>query len=148
MGVSGSFMSTFFEFVAAHWVLTTAFVIAFVWLIIEEAKHQGLGGARQTPQGVTYLINQLQAQVVDLRDPAAFQDGCIVGSLNIPYARLEQSLDKLKRLKNNPIVLVCSMGQQSVPAMHKLRKQGFEQLFVLGGGIAAWRRAGLPLKKA
>lgn len=140
-------MSTFFEFLAAHWVLASLFIIAFAWLIFEEAQYQGLGGARQTPQGVTYLINQTQAQVIDLRDPAAFQDGCIVGSVNIPYARWEQQTEVLNRFKNNPIVLVCAAGQQSALVMHKLRKLGFEQLYVLGGGIAAWRRAGLPLKK-
>ncbi len=141
-------MSTFFAFVSEHWLLVTLFVIAFAWLIVEEAQHQGLGGARQTPQGVTYLINQLQAQVVDLREPASYQEGCIVGSLNIPYARLDQQLAKLDRFKNDPVILVCSMGQQSVQALHKLRKLGFAQLYVLGGGIAAWRRAGLPLKKS
>jgi len=27
-----------------------------------------------------------------------------------------------------------------------LRSQGFSDVFVLGGGLAAWREAGLPLR--
>lgn len=140
-------MNTFFEFIVAHWALVLLFVLACVWLMLEEARHQGLGGARQTPQGVTYLINQGEARVIDLRDVAAFQDGHITGSINVPYARLAQGMDKIKKYKDSPLILVCAMGQQSTQVMHKLRKQGFSKLYVLGGGLSAWKRVGLPLKK-
>src|SRR3990167_11271214 len=116
-------MNTFFEFILAHWVLVLLFVAAVVWLMIEEARHQGLGGARQTPQGITHLINREGAQVVDLRDVAAFHDGHITGSINIPYARLAQSLDKIQKYRETPLIFVCAMGQQSTQAMHKLKKQ-------------------------
>jgi len=140
-------MNHFFAFLSAHWLLVSLFLLAFAWLMIEEAQHQGMGGARQTPQGVTYLINQLHAQVIDLRDPVAYQDAAIVGSVNIPFSRLNQEQKKLARYQSSPVILVCSNGQQSVKALHQLRQQGFSQLYVLGGGLSAWRQAGMPLKK-
>lgn len=135
-------------FIAEHWILVVLFVLAFIWLIFEESRHQGLGGARQTPQGVTHLINREDAVVVDLREPNAYRDGSIANSLNIPFARLEQNLSKIEKYKDKPIVLVCAMGQQSVQAMNKLKKRGFLKLYVLGGGLANWKRTGLPLKKS
>ncbi|OGO94575.1 MAG: hypothetical protein A3F10_04080 [Coxiella sp. RIFCSPHIGHO2_12_FULL_42_15] len=140
-------MNTFLAFLAQHWLLSTLFIIAFCWLIFEESRHQGLGGARQSPQGVTHLINREDAVIVDLRDANAFRDGAIAKSINIPYPQLNQNLVQLEKFKDRPIILVDAMGQQSAQVMHKLKKHGFAKLFLLGGGLSAWKKAGLPLKK-
>ena len=49
--------------------------------------------------------------------------------------------------KQSPVVLVCRNGMASADAAKKLKKAGFEQVFWLDGGIAAWQAAGLPLVK-
>jgi rhodanese-related sulfurtransferase len=46
-----------------------------------------------------------------------------------------------------PVVLVCKAGQTSGAAAKRLRKAGFEHVYVLDGGIGAWQQAGLPLTK-
>jgi rhodanese-related sulfurtransferase len=140
-------MNSVFDFITHHWILAVLFVLAFIWLILEEAFHQGMGGARQTPQGVTNLMNRENAVVVDLREPNAYGDGHIVGSINIPAARLDSNLNKLEKYKAQPIVLVCPVGQHSVKAMNKLKKNGYDKVYVLGGGLGAWKSAGLPLVK-
>ena len=45
------------------------------------------------------------------------------------------------------MALVCRNGMASTTAARKLKKAGFEQVFWLDGGIAAWEAAGLPLVK-
>lgn len=140
-------MNTVLDFIGRHWFLVALFVIAFIWLIFEESRHQGLGGTRQTPQGVTALINHENAIVVDLRDSNAFKDGHITGSLNVPYKQLDQNMTKLEKHKQKPLVLVCAMGQHSTQAMNKLKRQGFSQIYVLGGGVSAWKKDNLPLVK-
>jgi rhodanese-related sulfurtransferase len=140
-------MTDFFQFLSRHWILVALFVIAFIWLIVEEARHQGMGGARQTPQGVTDLINREDGVVVDLRDHAAFNAGHISNSVNIPFAQIDHNSPKLTKYKQRPVILVCAAGQQSVQAMNKLKKAGFEKLYILSGGLAAWKKANLPLKK-
>jgi len=45
------------------------------------------------------------------------------------------------------VVLVCKAGQASGDAAKRLRKAGFERVYVLDGGIAAWQQADLPLVK-
>jgi rhodanese-related sulfurtransferase len=42
---------------------------------------------------------------------------------------------------------VCKAGQTSGDAAKRLRKAGFEHVYVLDGGIGAWQQAGLPLAK-
>ena len=44
------------------------------------------------------------------------------------------------------MIVVCD-SNRSGRAATALRKQGFEQVFTLSGGIGAWRQAGLPLEK-
>ena len=83
--------------------------------------------------------------MIDLRDKSDFEKGHIVDSINLPFSRWqEQGLD---RYRENPVVLVCKMGQQSTHVAKKLRAQGFEQVYRLGGGVMEWQHAQMPLIK-
>lgn len=140
-------MGDFLTFVSHNWILVSLFVIAFVWLIVEEAKHQGGGGVRRSPEAVVVLMNHENAVTVDLRDAKAFSEGHIANSIHLPLARIDQEINKLAKYKQSPLILVCAMGQQSFQAMHKLKKSGFEKIFILAGGLNAWKKANLPLKQ-
>ena len=45
------------------------------------------------------------------------------------------------------MVLVCKTGQSAGDAAKRLKKAGFEQVYVLDGGIGGWQQADLPLVK-
>ena len=45
------------------------------------------------------------------------------------------------------MVAVCRSGQASSAAAARLKKAGFERVYWLDGGIAAWQQADLPLVK-
>ena len=141
-------MEDIVDFVARHGLIIGFFALAVLWLIIEEAKHQGFGGARQTPQEVTSLINKENAVVVDLRDCNVFKTGHIIGSINIPSDDLDKRSDKIAAYKQRSVVLVCAMGHKSVQVRNKLMQAGFENVYILAGGVAAWKQAELPLKKS
>jgi rhodanese-related sulfurtransferase len=49
--------------------------------------------------------------------------------------------------KSRPMVLVCRSGQSATGAAARLRKAGFERVYVLDGGNDGWQQAGLPLAK-
>ena len=141
-------MDNVLAFVSNHWILISLFLIAFIWVIVEESRHQGMvGSVRQSPAGVTSLINRQDGIVVDLRDANVYKEGHIAGSINIPFNIIDQKKSKLESYKPRPIILVCALGQQSTQVLHKLRKQGVTDLYVLGGGIGAWKRDNLPLIK-
>jgi len=54
---------------------------------------------------------------------------------------------QLAAARSLPVVVVCKAGQASGDAARRLRKAGFERVYVLDGGIAAWQQADLPLVK-
>lgn len=78
-----------------------------------------------------------QAQVLDLRDPASYHQQHILGARNIPYEQLKQSLAAIR--KDKPILLYENdRGQRVTAAALYLKKQGYQDIFILSYGINAW----------
>ncbi|MEM7079576.1 MAG: rhodanese-like domain-containing protein [Pseudomonadota bacterium] len=138
-------MEQLFTFIANHPFLVGAFVVLLGLFIRNEMNR---GGANISAQELVQLVNNDDAVVVDLRDKQEFEQGHIVGSLNIPYANLESRVNELNKFKEKPLVLACKMGQHSGAAGTALRKAGFENVSRLRGGIAEWRGQSLPVVKA
>jgi rhodanese-related sulfurtransferase len=134
------------QFVVNHWLLSGLFIVLLILLLLEEARSKGLLG-QLGPQDLVQLINRESAVVVDIRNREAFQDGHIVGSVNILQAELEKDFNLLRKYKDRPIVIVCATGQKSGEIAAKLKKQNFERVHVLSGGINAWKNANMPLVK-
>jgi len=77
--------------------------------------------------------------VLDCREPWEFDTARIEGSKHIPMndvpARFNQELDPEKH-----IVVICHHGVRSMNVTAWLRKQGFEKVQSLRGGIDRWAR--------
>jgi rhodanese-related sulfurtransferase len=140
-------MDQLIQFVVNHWLLGVALVLVIVLLVYEETKRNVRGVQQVSPQQLTNLINRENAVVVDVREANSFEQGHIISAIHIPLTKLEESINKLSKYKSKPIILVCDIGQMSPRAGAILRKQGFEKIYFLSGGIAAWQRAGLPMVK-
>ena len=138
-------MDQFLEFFSNHIFLFAAFsAIAggLIWTFLGSA-----GMTRVTPGIATRMINDEGALVLDVRSDGEFGAGHVVNAMNIPLGSLGDRLDKLEKFKNKPILPICGNGQQAATAAKTLRQKGFEQVFAVTGGIAAWREANLPLTK-
>src|SRR6185369_4719329 len=104
----------------------------------------GAGGPSVDNLQATLLINKEDAQIVDVREQAEFSAGHIIGARHIPYAEVDARAADMKRNKTKPIIVCCATGTRSAAAVAAFKKQGFEKVFSLNGGIAAWKQAGLP----
>ena len=93
----------------------------------------------------TDLINHKGAKIIDLRDPSDFKKECIARSVNIPADRIHYELDKLDKTK--PILLVDEDGKRARMASPLLRGVGCKQVYILQGGLNAWRRSGTPFSR-
>jgi rhodanese-related sulfurtransferase len=93
----------------------------------------------------TRLINGKNAQIVDVRSAEDYAKGSLPNAKNVPLAALKERAGELK--KDKPVLVVCNTGSTAGPAAAQLRSAGFAEVFVLAGGLAAWREAGLPVKK-
>jgi rhodanese-related sulfurtransferase len=103
------------------------------------------GGKKITPQDLVSLTNQDAAKLIDLRSPNEFADGHITGSINIPYADIEDRLHEIKLQEGKSLVLICDSGSQSANAGEVLNKSGYQNTVILSGGIGAWKLDNLPL---
>lgn len=103
------------------------------------------GGASVSTLAATQMINSRHAQVVDVRPPEQFASGSVPNARNIPLGEIAQRCGELR--KDRPVILVCNHGRTAGGAAAKLRAGGIGEVYVLAGGVAAWREAGLPIRK-
>jgi rhodanese-related sulfurtransferase len=140
-------MERFPQFISNHSSLVLAFVVilgALLWTL-----WQTLGGGMKklSPMDATQLINREDAVVLDVRSDGEFSQGHIVNAVNIPQKSVQEQLSKLEKYRGRPIITACRTGQIAQGVSSLLRKNGFEQVYNLAGGLVAWEGANLPLVK-
>lgn len=142
-------MQEYIEFIQAHPVLSLAWVLLFIAVIITSVKAGFSKIKNISTQQVTMLINRDNAKIIDVRSKEEFKKGHIVNAINVPMAEIKNNqVTQLENYKLSPIVLVCNAGVTSSQAGHLLEKQGFEKLFSLKGGMGDWLAANLPIQKS
>jgi rhodanese-related sulfurtransferase len=82
--------------------------------------------------------------LVDVRQPEEYRQGHINGAKLFPLNQLGGRMDELPG--GREIVCVCRSGNRSRTAARKSAAAGFKAVN-LRGGMIAWMRAGLPVKK-
>jgi rhodanese-related sulfurtransferase len=124
-------------------LLATALVSGalLVWPLLRARA----GGPTLGTLAATQLLNKRDVQVIDVRPAALFAGGVIRGSRNIPVGEVAARVGELD--KSRPALVICEMGRTASLAAVKLRSAGLSEVYILGGGLNAWRAAGLPLEK-
>jgi rhodanese-related sulfurtransferase len=134
------------SFIVNNWMLIAIALVSgsmLLWPVVQGAATAGL-----TPAAVVQLINREKAVVVDVCETNEFAAGHVTGSKNIPLGELEAKLPNSVKNKTVPLILVCQTGARSGRALAIAKKLGYEQANSLGGGLAAWRSANLPIEKS
>ena len=129
------------NFLIEHFYLSVPLVIVIILLLVSNAKK---GGKKISCQTLISMSNKDQVLIIDIRDSASFDSGHITASKNIPSSEISRRLNEIKK-DDKFIVLVCDMGSVSPNAGEILKKEGFENICILKGGINQWRMDNLPL---
>ncbi|MFO1258205.1 MAG: rhodanese-like domain-containing protein [Gammaproteobacteria bacterium] len=140
-------MGQLIDFIVNHWFLCSLFAILLVIFLLNEFKQRAHGIKRLSPQQVIDLMNHQHAVVIDTRESELFETGHIIGALNIKVSELETKKSKLNKFKSKPLIVVCAQGVSSTQFANALQQAGFEQVFQLEGGLAAWQQEQFPLTK-
>ena len=53
--------------------------------------------------------------------------------------------ETFEKYKDKPVIVVCRSGSRSASGCAMLKKQGFDQVYNLRGGLMAWKNANLPI---
>lgn len=99
-----------------------------------------------TPKTFEEAIAKGDAVLVDVRTPAEYGSGHIDGSINVDWTGKDYETAFAKLDPNKPVLLYCHGGGRSEQALEYLESKGYKARH-LGGGITAWKQAGLPVVK-
>lgn len=135
------------KFLIDNWMLILIALTSGGMLLLP-AITGGMAAGDLTTSNAVQLMNHEKAIVVDVCETAEFAAGHIFGAKNIPMGDLEAKLLGAVKNKTLPLILVCASGMRSGRAVAIAKKLGYEQAQSLGGGLKAWKDAGLPIEKA
>ncbi len=137
--------SSFIDFVVEQWLLFAALVL-ILGLLMRSWLAPRLSGVKELgTQDAIRLLNEDNTVVLDVRLDKEFKTGHILDAYNIPVGALEARVRELEKHKQDPVLVVCQTGNRSLQGAKILRKHGFEQIYSLKGGMAAWINASLPV---
>jgi rhodanese-related sulfurtransferase len=86
--------------------------------------------------------------LLDVREPGELTtSGYIEGSVNVPFRKLPDNLDKLPKDLAAPIIDYCAIGHRGSMAMMALRLLGYTNVKSISGGFNNWVKLGLPIVK-
>lgn len=101
----------------------------------------------QTPQQVAAAVDR-GALVVDVRPVSAFAVGHVAGAVSIPLRDVFATWLGWTANPQTPLVFVRDLDQDPDEIVWQALKIGYENLMgELGGGMAAWAAAGLPIRR-
>ena len=116
--------------------------VALIWPAIGGASAKGL-----SPVEATRLINQEDAQIIDVRSAEEFAAGHLPNARHIPLEKLAERAADIEKFKDQAVLLCCAAGMRSAKGCTELGKLGFAKVHSLAGGVDAWVAAGYPIKK-
>lgn len=80
--------------------------------------------------------------LVDVREPAEWNEGHIPGAIHVPFGRIERELGTLPV---GPLALICGGGTRSVIAASIVQAHGRGDLYNIEDGMDGWNAAGMPV---
>src|ERR1700730_14572697 len=91
------------------------------------------------------LADGEELAIIDLREELLFSRGHLLFARSLPLSRLELKFASLVPRRGTRIVLCDEDDGLAGRAADILSHAGYNNLFVLDGGIAAWAKAGLEV---
>lgn len=85
------------------------------------------------------------ARLIDVRSSAEFKAGHPKGALSVPPGLIKRDQTGLGR--DDDILVICLSGHRSPRQARRLAGMGFTRVTNVQGGLQAWKRAGLPVKR-
>ena len=135
------------EFAGNHMLLVLMFVMLFVVIVSHEASRLFRGSKEVTPGALTQLINRESPLLVDLSSLQDYEKAHIPGAKHVLMSQFDPENKELAKVKELPVAVYCKSGTTSGQAAARLVKAGFKKVFWLGGGLASWQQADLPVTR-
>lgn len=131
-------MDRYIEFILNHYILSLALAVVTYMLIQELIDNAFKKFGSISPLMAVTKMNDSSTLIIDVREPDEFSPSHIEEALNLPLSKMPGILDKIASHKTTAVLVVCQNGTRSASAGKLMTKAGFEQVFVISGGMQAW----------
>jgi len=135
------------EFIVNNWYLFVALVVVLGLLVLDPLRQQASGLKKVSPLEMPQ-VTRTDSVILDVSEPVDYKKGHIPNSVNMTLKSMQAGLGKLEKQKKKTVIVVCQAGNKAQPAAKMLIKNGFEKVYVLSGGMMAWRKENLPVVKS
>ena len=112
-------------------------------------KGQTGSADKVSPDTFNIAIAGGNVQVLDVRTDGEYKSGHIKNTLQADWNNKTQFNERIQYVdKDKPVYIYCLAGGRSAAAAGWMRKNGFNNVVELEGGINAWKKAEKPLEGA
>lgn len=115
------------------WVLVGVFLLWTVYRLMTPAK----GVKSISTDELKSQLGTKDKQYIDVRTPGEFKGNHIKEFKNIPLNDLSKRMNELA--KDKEVLVICQSGMRSSKASQLLKKNGFEQVTNIRGGMSSYR---------
>lgn len=96
------------------------------------------------PREAQKLLESGKAILIDIREAEEFAREHIRGARHVPLSGLDRHDFDRERADGKAAIFQCQSGRRTEINRERLVALGFQQAYVIEGGLNAWRAAGLP----
>jgi rhodanese-related sulfurtransferase len=95
------------------------------------------------PHSTKQWLDEGRAILIDVREPSEYAREHIIDARLVPLSSFDR--EDFSADRDKTVVFYCQSGTRTAANAERLLGPNFESVRMLEGGIAAWKKAGLPV---
>jgi len=98
-----------------------------------------------SPLEAAQILRDKGAKLIDIRECSEFEEERIPGACLIPMKALAE--EEFQEAREKVAIFYCRSGRRTSLASSIIARTGFKEVYILKGGLIAWKKQGLPVLK-
>jgi rhodanese-related sulfurtransferase len=93
------------------------------------------------------MVTKKKSKIIDVRTPEEVAEGHLADASTINFLSPNFTSQVASLNKKGTYLLYCRSGARTRKAVDAMQKMGFKHVYMLEGGINAWKEAGKAIEK-
>ncbi len=93
------------------------------------------------------MATKKKSKIIDVRTPEEVAEGHLADATTVNFLSPDFASQVASLNKKGTYLLYCRSGSRTRKAADALQKMGFKNVYMLEGGITAWKEAGKAIEK-